>query len=138
MSEIARVTEQMSRTNVFELTLAFYILSVFANAFLVRALNKWWGSPAASESVLRCFLGPILWVVVIIGWVVVTVAGFLNRYDVNSRITQWFNPLDNCEVCKGAKGGVRGNENRVNGVVMCDYCHAETMESSVYDSGHDH
>ncbi|KKN71258.1 hypothetical protein LCGC14_0423010 [marine sediment metagenome] len=35
--------------------------------------------------------------------------------------------LDNCEVCKGVKGGVRGNENIIDGVVMCDYCHAEQM-----------
>jgi len=29
---------------------------------------------------------------------------------------------DHCEVCKGEKGGVRGNENYVDGKVMCDYC----------------
>jgi len=32
---------------------------------------------------------------------------------------------DNCEVCKGEKGGVRGNENCVDGKVMCDYCTIE-------------
>lgn len=31
-------------------------------------------------------------------------------------------PLDNCEQCGGAKGGVRGNENVVNGLTLCDYC----------------
>lgn len=30
--------------------------------------------------------------------------------------------LDNCQFCLGAKGGVRGNENNMNGVVVCDYC----------------
>jgi hypothetical protein len=35
---------------------------------------------------------------------------------------------DNCEVCGGAKGGVRGNENVVDGVVICDYCHVERMK----------
>jgi len=30
--------------------------------------------------------------------------------------------LDNCEICKGAKGGIKGNENIVDGIVMCDYC----------------
>lgn len=30
--------------------------------------------------------------------------------------------LDNCKVCKGAHGGVRGNENIICGVVICDYC----------------
>jgi hypothetical protein len=34
-------------------------------------------------------------------------------------------PRDNCQVCHGERGGVRGNENVVGGVVMCDYCHAE-------------
>jgi hypothetical protein len=29
---------------------------------------------------------------------------------------------DACEICLGRNGGVPGNENRVNGVVMCDYC----------------
>jgi len=34
---------------------------------------------------------------------------------------------DNCEVCKGTNCGVKGNENIVDGIVMCDYCHAKTM-----------
>ena len=29
---------------------------------------------------------------------------------------------DNCEICKGKKGGVRGNENIVDGKTVCDYC----------------
>jgi uncharacterized small protein (DUF1192 family) len=37
-------------------------------------------------------------------------------------------PLDNCSLCHGARGGVRGNENIVDGVVMCDYCHAEKIQ----------
>lgn len=32
---------------------------------------------------------------------------------------------DNCEICKGTRGGVRGNENRVGDQVMCDYCHLD-------------
>lgn len=35
---------------------------------------------------------------------------------------------DNCEVCRGTKGGVKGNEQIVDGRVMCDYCHAEYMK----------
>lgn len=31
---------------------------------------------------------------------------------------------DGCEVCDGAQGGVPGNENRIEGRVVCDYCHA--------------
>lgn len=34
---------------------------------------------------------------------------------------------DECEVCHGASGGVRGNENVIDGVVMCDYCHAKRL-----------
>lgn len=32
---------------------------------------------------------------------------------------------DNCQKCEGRKGGVPGNENRINGVVVCDYCHSQ-------------
>ena len=32
---------------------------------------------------------------------------------------------DNCQKCRGAKGGVRGNENIVDGVILCDYCTVE-------------
>jgi hypothetical protein len=38
-------------------------------------------------------------------------------------------PLDNCVRCKGSKGGVRGNENIVDGEVLCDYCHAEGLNT---------
>ena len=31
---------------------------------------------------------------------------------------------DNCQVCNGENGGMLGNENIVNGWVVCDYCHA--------------
>lgn len=31
---------------------------------------------------------------------------------------------DACQVCKGWRGGVPGNENIVRGVTMCDYCSA--------------
>ena len=32
-------------------------------------------------------------------------------------------PRDACEFCLGAKGGTPGNENIVDGVTTCDYCH---------------
>lgn len=32
--------------------------------------------------------------------------------------------LDNCEVCLGTRGGTKGNENVIDGVITCDYCHA--------------
>lgn len=35
---------------------------------------------------------------------------------------------DGCQVCGGSRGGVKGNENVVDGVVTCDYCHAELRQ----------
>lgn len=29
---------------------------------------------------------------------------------------------DNCQFCLGKKGGVSGNENRINGIIACDHC----------------
>lgn len=34
---------------------------------------------------------------------------------------------DACKICNGDRGGVPGNENVVDCVVMCDYCHADQM-----------
>lgn len=39
---------------------------------------------------------------------------------------------DECTVCRGMRGGVPGNENIVDGVVMCDYCHASKLAGQVY------
>lgn len=38
---------------------------------------------------------------------------------------------DKCEVCKGERGGIRGNENVVNNQIMCDYCHSDYMAENV-------
>lgn len=32
---------------------------------------------------------------------------------------------DRCEVCHGMEGGIPGNENVVDGKIVCDYCHAK-------------
>lgn len=37
-------------------------------------------------------------------------------------------PKDGCQVCKGTCGGVKGNENIINGMVICDYCDAALKE----------
>ena len=34
---------------------------------------------------------------------------------------------DNCETCDGTRG-VPGNENRVDGLVVCDYCHVDMIK----------
>jgi hypothetical protein len=34
--------------------------------------------------------------------------------------------LDKCENCHGSRGGVPGNENIVNGKILCDYCSLES------------
>lgn len=35
--------------------------------------------------------------------------------------------VDDCSRCHGTRGGVKGNENMVNGVRLCDYCHADDL-----------
>jgi hypothetical protein len=43
-----------------------------------------------------------------------------------SRIVEWFWRFlpDKCEMPKCCRKGIRGNENIVHGLLMCDYCHA--------------
>lgn len=38
---------------------------------------------------------------------------------------------DNCEICLGHKGGVLGNENVVDGIILCDYCYCEMKEKGL-------
>jgi hypothetical protein len=45
--------------------------------------------------------------------------------DRRAFVRHWMTLSDNCEICLGAKGGVRGNENVIGGIVACDYCHAD-------------
>ncbi len=35
---------------------------------------------------------------------------------------------DKCQNCKGSRGGVKGNENIVDGKVLCDYCTSDTIK----------
>jgi hypothetical protein len=35
---------------------------------------------------------------------------------------------DKCQICCGKRGGVRGNENIVEGFIMCDYCHVDYLK----------
>lgn len=44
---------------------------------------------------------------------------------LKKQASRFFVSRDACEICQGRRGGVKGNENRVHGRVMCDYCHAE-------------
>lgn len=34
---------------------------------------------------------------------------------------------DACEECRGESGGIPGNENIVDGIILCDYCHAKKI-----------
>jgi hypothetical protein len=34
---------------------------------------------------------------------------------------------DRCEVEACPRSGLRGNENMIDGVIMCDYCHARHL-----------
>lgn len=40
-------------------------------------------------------------------------------------------PKDGCEICHGAKGGVPGNENVIDGKLVCDYCHAAPQQEPI-------
>lgn len=46
------------------------------------------------------------------------------------KLRQQLNRLkhDNCEMCMGIKGRTPGNENVIDGIVVCDYCHSILME----------
>ena len=41
-------------------------------------------------------------------------------------IERYLSP-DNCSICHGERGGVKGNENVVDGALMCDYCHSDLI-----------
>jgi hypothetical protein len=41
-------------------------------------------------------------------------------------IWQWL--PDKCEVPDCCRKGIRGNENRIDGRIVCDYCHANMIE----------
>lgn len=48
--------------------------------------------------------------------------------------TQKQKELDDCQVCLGARGGVKGNENRIDGLVVCDHCSCGITNHMVYPS----
>jgi hypothetical protein len=37
---------------------------------------------------------------------------------------------DACEICLGRNGGTPGNENNIDGVVMCDQCYIDTLKGA--------
>lgn len=50
---------------------------------------------------------------------------------ITSQLMEREGPSDNCEICYGRKGGVRGNENVEEGVVVCDYCSVQIKEGTL-------
>lgn len=48
--------------------------------------------------------------------------------DRNYRI-EYTGKGDGCEILTCQRGGTPGNENIIDGKVVCDYCHAEMMEA---------
>ena len=47
--------------------------------------------------------------------------------------------LDDCEFCNGNRGGVPGNERRLDGKIICDHCHDDEMERDrIIQYGHHH
>lgn len=53
------------------------------------------------------------------------------KHDVEIFVRNGCEPLgkDACEVCKGERGGMPGNENIVEGKVVCDYCTVDIMDA---------
>jgi len=43
----------------------------------------------------------------------------------------WEALLDDCEICNGELGGVKGNENVIHGKKVCDYCYAKMMRGEI-------
>jgi hypothetical protein len=35
---------------------------------------------------------------------------------------------DDCEICLGERGGIKGNENIIDGQIVCDYCSVDCIE----------
>lgn len=40
--------------------------------------------------------------------------------------------LDDCQICHGQRGGIKGNEIEVEDITMCDYCHSTQVELSKF------
>lgn len=43
-------------------------------------------------------------------------------YELATFLNTAEQPLDGCTRCDGAKGGIPGNENVIDGKLVCDYC----------------
>lgn len=50
------------------------------------------------------------------------------KFRINLFEKLWCLQKDNCQKCKGSRGGVKGNENIVNGKILCDYCDSDLMD----------
>jgi hypothetical protein len=51
----------------------------------------------------------------------------VKKYGAPSATLQQEIPKDRCEFCRGEKGGTPGNENVVEGIVVCDFCTAKLL-----------
>ena len=43
----------------------------------------------------------------------------------------FFDNVDDCQICHGEEGGELGNENLINGVRVCDYCHSRMLSGLI-------
>lgn len=41
---------------------------------------------------------------------------------------QWGVGMRSCQICQDTRDGVVGNGNVINGIVVCDYCHADMLK----------
>lgn len=52
------------------------------------------------------------------------IIGLLHFFVFLAKVVEWFWSIlpDKCEVDGCRRMGIRGNENRIKGILMCDYC----------------
>lgn len=86
---------------------------------MIEADNELAGEPLKDEEVALSFMGSGASSRVTVGQIRKMLDAIYQTKDGKPL------PGDNCEICHGRKGGVRGNENVIDGKVVCDYCHAD-------------
>lgn len=120
VQHVERTLYMQPRSDVPESELALdcqYETAAGAFAALDRALDYWVKTlPTAKLKDLE---------------VQIELANNRHYHDWETFVRNGCEPLgkDACEVCRGECGGVPGNENIVDGKVMCDYCHARKIEN---------
>jgi len=69
---------------------------------------------------------PAFWAILILSIAIVVGIIWRHRYIFLEEL--WSKLPDECEVEGCERKGVRGNENIVKGIIMCDYCNSKAMK----------